>query len=195
VGAGASVVVAAPRVLRGEAKLQAALEAFTPAVGGRIALDAGAAAGGFTRALLAAGAQRVYAVDAGVGQLVGSLRNDARVVNLEATNLGALDRRLVPDVVELVTLDLSYLALAAAVPQLERIELARNAELVALVKPQFELGLAAAPQDEPTLARAVASACAGIEAAGWRVLASLRSPVTGARGAIEFLVPARKETR
>jgi 23S rRNA (cytidine1920-2'-O)/16S rRNA (cytidine1409-2'-O)-methyltransferase len=145
--------------------------------------------------LLAAGSRRVYAVDAGVGQLLGSLRRDPRVVNLEGTNLGELDRRHVPEVVELVTLDLSYLALALAVPQLERIALSPDAELVALVKPQFELGLAALPQDELTLVRAVEQATSGMEAAGWRVLASLRSPVTGARGAIEFLVHARKGAR
>jgi 23S rRNA (cytidine1920-2'-O)/16S rRNA (cytidine1409-2'-O)-methyltransferase len=189
---GASIVVVEPRALRGEPKLQAALGAFRVEVRGRVALDVGAAAGGFTRVLLAAGARRVYAVDAGVGQLLGSLRRDPRVVNLEATNLGELSRRLVPEPVDLVTLDLSYLALASAVPQLERVHGLGRAELVALVKPQFELRLAAPPEDEAVLQTALAHAVAGIEDAGWRVLASLRSPVTGARGAIEFFVRARK---
>jgi len=191
----ASVVLAEPRQLRGEAKLRPVLQAFRAEVRGRVALDAGAAAGGFTRTLLDAGARRVYAVDAGVGQLLGSLRRHPRVVNLEATNLGELSRRLVPEPVELVTLDLSYLALAAAVPQLERLQVARGAELVALVKPQFELGLARPPGDDATLRAALAHASAGIEAAGWQVLGSMRSPVTGARGAIEFFVHARKEPR
>lgn len=158
-----------------------------------MALDVGAAAGGFTRALLDAGARRVYAVDAGHGQLVGSLRQDERVVNLEATNLGELDRRLVPEPIELVTIDVSYLSLSAAVPQLERVELAAGAELVALVKPQFELALGRTPDDEPTLAAALDRARAGIEAAGWRVLESIRSPVLGAGGSNEFLVHARRE--
>src|SRR5207248_8695281 len=113
----AAVLVSGPPLLRGETKLRAALAAFDVSVAGRVALDVGAAAGGFTRALLAAGARRVYAVDAGYGQLLGSLRQDPRVVNLEATNLGELSVDLIPDQVELVTLDLSYLALAAAVPQ------------------------------------------------------------------------------
>jgi 23S rRNA (cytidine1920-2'-O)/16S rRNA (cytidine1409-2'-O)-methyltransferase len=105
-----------PQPLAGEAKLRAALAAFAPAVQGRIALDVGAAAGGFTRVLLEAGARRVYAVDAGFGQLLGSLRQDPRVVNLERTNLGVLDAALVPDPIELVTIDVSYISLASAVP-------------------------------------------------------------------------------
>jgi 23S rRNA (cytidine1920-2'-O)/16S rRNA (cytidine1409-2'-O)-methyltransferase len=85
---GASIVVMKPRMLRGETKLQAALDTFQISVSGRVALDVGASAGGFTRVLLRAGARRCYAVDAGHGQLLGSLRCDSRVVNLESTNLG-----------------------------------------------------------------------------------------------------------
>lgn len=188
----AAIVLVEPHTLRGEAKLRAALEAFPVDASDRVALDVGAAAGGFTRALLDAGASRVYAVDAGHGQLVGSLRQDERVVNLEATNLGELDRGLVPEPIELVTIDVSYLSLAAAVPQLDRVELADSAELVALVKPQFELGLGRTPGDEPTLAAALERACAGIEAARWSVLGSIRSPVLGAGGSAEFLVHARR---
>ena len=103
----ASIVVVQLTPLRGETKLCAALAAFAVEVAGRVALDAGAAAGGFTRALLAAGARRVYAIEVGYGQLLGSLRQNPRVVNLEATNIGALNRDLVPEVVELITLDLS----------------------------------------------------------------------------------------
>lgn len=160
-------------------------------VDGRVALDVGAAAGGFTRALLARGARRVYAVDAGHGQLVGSLRADPRVVNLEATNLGVLDRRLIPEPVELVTVDVSYLSLALAVPQLARIELAEDADVVALVKPQFELGLARPPDDPATLAEALDRASAGIEAAGWSVRGRIESPLRGAGGSVEFFVHAR----
>jgi 23S rRNA (cytidine1920-2'-O)/16S rRNA (cytidine1409-2'-O)-methyltransferase len=185
-------VLAGPHVLRGELKLQAALAAFEPRVEGRVALDVGAAAGGFTKALLTAGAARVYAVDAGHGQLLGSLRQDPRVVNLEATNLGDLDSSLVPDAVALVTLDLSYVSLARAVPQLGSIELAAAAELIALVKPMFELGLAVPPVEPDELAEATARAVAGIEAAGWGVLQELDSPVRGSHGATEAFVYARR---
>jgi 23S rRNA (cytidine1920-2'-O)/16S rRNA (cytidine1409-2'-O)-methyltransferase len=189
---GASIVVRRGQPLRGEAKLDAALAAFDVRADGRVALDAGAAAGGFTRALLRAGAARVYAVDAGHGQLLGSLRSDPRVVNLEGVNLGELDTTHVPEEVELVTLDLSYLPLAGAVPQLGRLALACEAELVALVKPAFELRLAAPPASPDLLARAVELARLGIERAGWHVAAQMRSPVTGAHGAVEFFVHARR---
>ena len=118
--------------LRGEAKLRAALTAFGVDPGGRVAVDCGAAAGGFTRVLLDAGARRVYAVDAGFGQLRGSLRADPRVVVLERTNVGQLDERLVPEAVDVVTVDLSYLAIALAVPQLAWLRLSPAAEVVAL---------------------------------------------------------------
>jgi 23S rRNA (cytidine1920-2'-O)/16S rRNA (cytidine1409-2'-O)-methyltransferase len=191
----ASIVVRAPIVLRGELKLRAALAAFDVGVAGRTALDLGAAAGGFTRALLNAGAHRVYAVDVGHGQLLGSLRQDPRVVTLEATNAAYLDRRRVPDVVDLVTVDLSYLAVAAVVSQLGGIVLAADADLIALVKPMFELGLASAPHDPDVLRRARERAARGAEGAGWHVVAQMKSPVLGRRGAIELLLHARRAAR
>lgn len=189
---GASVVVRDEVALRGEAKLGAALARFDVTLAGRVALDAGAAAGGFTRVLLAAGVRRVYAVDAGYGQLLGSLRQDERVVNLEATNLGDLDSRNVPEPIDMISLDLSYLALAAAIGQLDRVAIARGADLVALVKPMFELHLPTAPHDRPSLEQAVVRATAAATAAGWTVLDSMDSPVTGARGAPELFLHARR---
>ncbi len=178
--------------LRGEAKLRAALAGFDVRAAGRICLDLGAAAGGFTRVLLEAGAARVYAVDAGFGQLLGSLRQDPRVVNLEATNVAALDTRLIPDAIELVTVDVSYLALAAAVAQLDRIAMAHDADLIGLVKPMFELRLATAPSDAISVDAATTRAAAGIAAAGWRVIGTMPSPVLGGRGAVEALLHARR---
>jgi 23S rRNA (cytidine1920-2'-O)/16S rRNA (cytidine1409-2'-O)-methyltransferase len=189
---GASVVVRADAPLRGEAKLRAALEAFAVRLDGRVALDLGAAAGGFTRILLDAGARRVYAVDVGHGQLLGSLRQDPRVVNLERTNLAELSSTLVPEV-DVVTADLSYVALAAAIPQLNgRVRLAADADLVALVKPQFELGLPEPPTEPADLARARTAAAGGIAAAGWAVTGVIPSPVRGTRGSAEFLLHARR---
>jgi 23S rRNA (cytidine1920-2'-O)/16S rRNA (cytidine1409-2'-O)-methyltransferase len=191
VAPGASLALQRPAALRGEAKLRHALRAMTVPVDGRVALDVGAAAGGFTRVLLESGAARVYAVDAGHGQLLGSLRQDPRVVVLERTNLGALDRHLVPDVVEVVTMDLSYLPVARAAPQLEAVELSPSADLVALVKPQHELGLGTPPA-QGGIAEAVEHATSGLAACGWTVVAATRSPVLGARGAVEWLVHARR---
>jgi 23S rRNA (cytidine1920-2'-O)/16S rRNA (cytidine1409-2'-O)-methyltransferase len=178
--------------LRGEAKLRAALSGFDVHVSGRVCLDLGAAAGGFTRVLLEAGAARVYAVDAGFGQLLGSLRQDPRVVSLEATNVAALDIRLVPDAIEVVTIDVSYLALAAAVAQLDRIAVAANADLIGLVKPMFELRLATAPSDPVLVDAATDRAAVGIVAAGWEIMGTMASPVLGGRGAVEALVHARR---
>jgi 23S rRNA (cytidine1920-2'-O)/16S rRNA (cytidine1409-2'-O)-methyltransferase len=195
VDASASVRVAGEeRALRGRAKLAAALEGFGIDATGAVALDAGAAAGGFVQALLDAGARRVYAVEAGFGQLLGSLAQDERVVNLERTNVGALDRELVPDALDLVSLDVGYLPLATAVPQLSAaLAFAPGAELVGLVKPKDELGLGELPADaESAAAAAIAKASEGIAAAGWDVVATMPSPVTGSRGAVEALLHARR---
>jgi 23S rRNA (cytidine1920-2'-O)/16S rRNA (cytidine1409-2'-O)-methyltransferase len=181
----------ADHALRGEAKLDAALRIFAVAVEGRVALDLGAAAGGFTRMLLGAGARHVYAVDVGFGQLLGSLRQHAAVTNLERTNLADLSPQLVPATIDIVTADLSYISLARAVPQLNgRVILAPDADLVAVIKPQFELGLRERPTEARQLARAVDAASAGVEHAGWTLTETEESPVRGARGAIEFLLHA-----
>jgi 23S rRNA (cytidine1920-2'-O)/16S rRNA (cytidine1409-2'-O)-methyltransferase len=193
VRAASSVAVRADRPLRGQAKLNAALARWDDIpIAGVVALDAGAAAGGFTQALLEAGARRVYAVDAGYGQLRGSLRQDARVVNLERVNLGDLDTRLVPDPLDAITLDLGYLALADGVPQLNTLDIPPSAELIALVKPMFELSMGSAPTDRATLDLARAHAARGVEAAGWSVLDWMDSPVPGAKGASEMFLRARR---
>ena len=188
----ASISLRHEKRLRGETKLEAALRQFVVPTAGRVAVDVGAAAGGFTRRLLLAGVARVYAVDVGHGQLLGSLRRDPRVVVLERTNLADLDTDLVPDALGVVTLDLSYLAVARAVPQLERLRVERDADLVALIKPIFELGLAEPPTDRRQHDLAVARAVRGIEADRWRVVETMPSPVRGARGAMEFFLHARR---
>jgi 23S rRNA (cytidine1920-2'-O)/16S rRNA (cytidine1409-2'-O)-methyltransferase len=182
------------RELRGSVKLSAALDAFDVDPSGRVCVDVGASTGGFTTVLLRRGATRVYAVDAGHGQLLGSLRQDSRVVNLEATNVGELTRDLVPEVIELVTIDVSYLSLSDAVAQLARLRFVPGADLVGLVKPMFELRLSAAPTDVRSLDRAIADAVDGVTGAGWDVVGSIRSPVTGAKGAVEGFVHARRRT-
>jgi 23S rRNA (cytidine1920-2'-O)/16S rRNA (cytidine1409-2'-O)-methyltransferase len=174
--------------LRGDVKLSYALDTLAVPVGGRTAVDVGAAAGGFTTALLRHGAHRVYAVDVGRHQLRGRLRQDPRVVDLERHNLAVLDRSLVPEPVEVVTLDLSYLSVAGALPHLERLRLAPGADLVALVKPTFELHrptLAARPADVAAALRLAAGAAAAL---GWTVLAICDAPHTGRRGAREVFL-------
>jgi 23S rRNA (cytidine1920-2'-O)/16S rRNA (cytidine1409-2'-O)-methyltransferase len=118
------------------------------------------------------------------------LRLDPRVVNLERTNLA--DAR-VSEPVGLVTLDLAYLSVAGAAGQLGGLHLAADAELIALVKPMFELSRATAPNDHEALAEAIEHAARGVEENGWRVVASIASPVPGARGAREGFLHARRE--
>ncbi|HVE91530.1 MAG TPA: SAM-dependent methyltransferase [Actinomycetota bacterium] len=192
---GSAIVVVEPLALRGSAKMRPALDEFGVDPAGKVCLDVGAAAGGFTSVLLERGAARIFAVDVGHGQLLGSLRQDPRVVNLEATNVAKLDRVLIPEPVELVVVDVSYLSLSGAVAQLDRIKFVADAELVGLVKPMFELRLAEAPTDWESVGRAVTQARPGLEGAGWEFLGSFRSPSPGARGALEAFVHCRKSAR
>ena len=193
VRADAAVVLRPDRPLRGEDKLRAALDGFAVDVTDRDCVDLGASAGGFTRVLLARGARRVYAVDAGHGQLRGELRNHARVVNLERTNLAdAAERIPRSEPIGVVTMDLSYLSVAAATPQIEGLTFSADADLIALVKPMFELGLDTPPDDDASLERALDMAVAGVERASWRVAGTMASPVTGSKGAREWLLHARR---
>jgi 23S rRNA (cytidine1920-2'-O)/16S rRNA (cytidine1409-2'-O)-methyltransferase len=188
----AAVRVRPPPRLRGTAKLAAALDAFGIGAAGAVAVDVGAAAGGFTAALLERGATRVYAVDVGHDQLRDRLRSDPRVVALERTNVADLDDGLVPEPVDLVTMDLSYLSVAAAVRSLDRLYCPRGAALVALVKPTFELRAAALVTQPAEVRTAVRRATEAIAAAGWRPAACTLPATTGAGGAVEAFVLAHR---
>lgn len=194
VGVEDSITIHSSKLLRGTVKLAHALRVFGVRPRGRVALDLGAAAGGFTQALLDAGAARVYAVDVGHGQLRGSLRQDPRVVNLERTNLADLDSGRVPEPIGVISIDLSYLSIASAVPQLHALTIDGDADLIALVKPAYELSLPRPPRDPVAFTAAVDHAADGLWASGWRVVARDRSPERGSRGATEYLVHARRAT-
>ncbi|TML36950.1 MAG: TlyA family rRNA (cytidine-2'-O)-methyltransferase [Actinobacteria bacterium] len=192
VRADASIKVLPERRLRGETKLTHALSTFDVQLIGRVAIDLGASAGGFTSALLAAGARRVYAIDAGVGQLVGRLRLDPRVVNLEGHNLGAITTTDVPHPVDVVTMDLSYLPIAMAAAQLDRFRFAEVADLISLVKPTFELhrGELACLREE--VEEAVGTANTALRGQRWCILGTTPAPRTGRRGAPEVFLHARR---
>ena len=184
--------IVTPEPLQGTKKLSWAISRFRPAVAGRVAVDVGASTGGFTTALLDAGVALVYAVDAGHGQLLGSLRQDPRVVNLERTNVAALDTSVVPSDVGAVTVDVSYLSLTSATSQLQSLSFESGAELLGLVKPMFELRLPTIPTARPVLDEALGVAVAGVEAAGWSLVGADECPVRGMRGAVEFFIHARR---
>jgi 23S rRNA (cytidine1920-2'-O)/16S rRNA (cytidine1409-2'-O)-methyltransferase len=191
VRADASIVVRADHAPRGSEKLGHALDRLAVAPAEAVCLDVGACTGGFTKALLDRGAARVYAVDVGHGQLLGSLRADPRVVNLERTNVADLNDVLVSDPLDLVVIDVSKLSLGEAAAQTtERVRIRPGAELVGLVKPMFELRTGELPTEPSQLAEACDRAARSIGAAGWHVHDVIESAVRGNKGAVEFFVHA-----
>lgn len=185
-----------PWVGRAALKLDHALNIWPIPVAGRQVLDVGASTGGFTEVCLSRGAARVCAVDVGRGQLHSKVGSDPRVLSLEATDARDLDADRVGFSPDLVVCDVSFIGLAKALPK--ALDLAApGADLVALVKPQFEVGpggvgKGGVVRDEAARARVLADALAFLRAAGWTVNGSATSPITGADGNIEFLVWAAK---
>jgi 23S rRNA (cytidine1920-2'-O)/16S rRNA (cytidine1409-2'-O)-methyltransferase len=186
----------APRgVSRGGQKLAAALNAFELDPSGRTALDVGASTGGFTQVLLERGAKKVYAVDVGHGQLHHEIKSDARVVALEGCDARSLTRDKVPDAIGAIVADVSFISLIKALgPPL--LLAAPGAWLVALVKPQFEVGLerigkGGIVRDEGARQGAVETVKAWLAAQpGWRIAGVIPSPIKGGSGNEEYLVGA-----
>jgi 23S rRNA (cytidine1920-2'-O)/16S rRNA (cytidine1409-2'-O)-methyltransferase len=182
-------------VSRGGIKLENALEALGIEVAGRQCLDVGASTGGFTQVLLDRGAVKVYAADVGHGQLHASLKSDPRVVSLEGLDARRLTRETVPEPVAALTADVSFISLIKALgPALELA--APGAFLVALVKPQFEvgperIGKGGIVRDVEARDGALAAVTAWLAAQpGWRVAGAIPSPVKGGSGNAEFLIGA-----
>src|SRR5262249_10365735 len=181
-----------PWVSRGGVKLDHALTEFAVDPAGLVCLDIGASTGGFTDVLIARGAARIYAVDVGHGQLAWKLRQDPRVTVLERTNARALTRALVPDAVGLIVCDASFIGLETVLPAALGLA-APGARLIALIKPQFEVGKGRAKGGvvrDPALHQEV---CDRISAwlgsrHGWRVLGLIESPLLGPEGNKEFLI-------
>jgi 23S rRNA (cytidine1920-2'-O)/16S rRNA (cytidine1409-2'-O)-methyltransferase len=185
-----------PWVSRGGIKLDHGLTHFGFDVTGATALDVGSSTGGFTDVLLTRGAAKVYAVDVGTNQLAWKLRQDPRVVVLEQTNARALTVEQIPEPVDIVVCDASFIGLAKVldVP----LTFARSgAALVALIKPQFEAGRAevgkgGVVRDQQVHERVCIEAKDWLETLGWTVLGITPSPITGPEGNVEFLMGARK---
>jgi len=186
-----------PWVSRGGVKLAHALEHFAIDVTGAVALDIGTSTGGFTDVLLSKGAAKVYAVDVGHGQLAWKLRRDSRVTVLERLNARYLTPERVPEPPDIVVCDASFIGLETVLPA--ALALARpQARLVALIKPQFEVGAARVGKGgvvrDPALHREVCDrVVAWLTERGWTVIGVVESPIRGPEGNIEFLVYARRE--
>ena len=179
-----------PYVGRGGLKLAHALTAFGLDPSGQVAADVGASTGGFTDCLLQAGAERVYAIDVGYGQLAWQLRQDARVVVMERTNARYLES--LPEPVSLVVMDVSFISVRLILPQVAR-WLAPGGQVVALVKPQFEagpegVGRGGVVRDGATHRGVLVDVAAWARDNHWWVHGLARSPIKGAKGNIEFLI-------
>jgi 23S rRNA (cytidine1920-2'-O)/16S rRNA (cytidine1409-2'-O)-methyltransferase len=186
-----------PWVSRGGVKLAAALDHFRIAVERHVALDIGASTGGFTEVLLSRGARRVYAVDVGHGQLAWKLRQDPRVVVHDRLNARYLTSAGIPEPVDTITCDASFIGLATVLPAPFALA-AEDAQLVALIKPQFEAGRARVGKGgvvrDPDIHREVCERVAAWVAAqpGWSVVGLIESPILGPEGNREFLLYARR---
>jgi 23S rRNA (cytidine1920-2'-O)/16S rRNA (cytidine1409-2'-O)-methyltransferase len=184
---------ARPRfVSRGGDKLEGALAAFGLDVAGRVALDVGASTGGFTDCLLARGAARVYAVDVGYGQLDWRLRRDPRVVVIERRNVRELPASAISEAIDLAVADVSFISLRLVLPKIAEI-VRPGADVVALVKPQFEVGKGKVGKGgvvrDPALHReAIESVRDAARALGFAERGSVESPLTGPKGNREFFL-------
>ena len=184
-----------PYVGRGGVKLAGALDRFAVDPRDRICMDVGASTGGFTDCLLRRGARRVYAVDVGYGQLAWAIATDPRVVVIERTNIRTLAPERIPDAVALAVIDVSFISLAIVLPAVAPF-LARGADVVALIKPQFEVGRelvgkGGIVRDPASHELAVARVREAGGALGWVACGVVDSPILGAKGNREFLIHFR----
>jgi 23S rRNA (cytidine1920-2'-O)/16S rRNA (cytidine1409-2'-O)-methyltransferase len=183
-----------PYVSRGGLKLEAALKEFRITVEGKVALDVGASTGGFTDCLLQSGAKKVYAVDVGYGQMAWRLRQNARVVTIERTNIREIDPALLPEPIDIAVADVSFISLEKVVPGIIKF-LKPDAEIVGLVKPQFEVGKGhvgkgGIVRDEAARTTAVNRITECFRGLGLEVKGVIPSPITGQDGNVEYLIYA-----
>jgi 23S rRNA (cytidine1920-2'-O)/16S rRNA (cytidine1409-2'-O)-methyltransferase len=181
-----------PFVSRGGLKLQRALEQFAVDVKGVVAIDVGASTGGFTDCLLQAGAEKVFAVDVGYGQLAWSLRQDPRVVSMEKTNIRNLLPEQLAQVPELAVIDASFISLSKVLPPTVKL-LRPGGRIIALIKPQFEVGRGEVGKggivrDPAAHEKAIEGVKQTALAMGLSVISTCDSPISGADGNREFLI-------
>ncbi len=185
-----------PFASRGGLKLEAALKRFEYDVTGAIVLDVGASTGGFTDCVLQRGAARVYAVDVGYGQIAWKLRTDARVINIERTNIRHMEPGAIEEACDLAVIDCSFISLDQVLPNTLTF-LKPAGDVIALIKPQFEVAPEDVAQggvvrDEDARARAIEQVTARAEALGLTRQAGIDCPVHGPAGNVEYLIWLRR---
>lgn len=188
-----------PFVSRGGLKLQAAMDYFSLDPTGMVAMDVGCSTGGFTDCLLKRGVRRVYAVDVGYGQFDWTLRQDSRIVLIEKTNVRYLDRSTVRDHIDLAVVDVSFISLLKVLPRVLEF-LGEDGRVLALVKPQFEVGKGmvgkgGVVRDESARLSALEKVSLGAVEAGFCVVGSFESPVVGSKGNREYFIYLRRDGR
>jgi len=191
-----SLVEDIPYVSRGGLKLQAALDHFGVDVQGKVVMDVGASTGGFTDCLLQRGAKKVYAVDVGYGQLAWKLQKDSRVINLQRRNIRYLKREEVAEEVDLITIDTSFISLRLVIPPALSF-LRGSGEILALIKPQFEVGrgevgkggVVRDPEKHREVIEGIWAFAQGI---GLRPVGVMESPLLGPKGNREFFIYLRR---
>ncbi len=186
-----------PYVSRGGLKLKAAIDSFNILIEGKIALDIGASTGGFTDCLLKHGAIKVYAVDVGYGLLDEKLRKDSRVINIEKTNFRTVLEDFLPEKVQIITIDVSFISLTLIIPK-ALMFLSDNGEMICLVKPQFELSpkevsKGGVVKDPKLREKAVKKIFQFFQLQNLDIKGVIESPITGQKGNIEYLIYCRKQ--
>jgi len=185
-----------PYVSRGGLKIEKALDEFKIDVTGKVAMDVGASTGGFTDCLLQRGAKKVYAVDVGYGQLDLKLRNDSRVINIERQNIRYLEKKVIPEDIDLVTIDSSFISLIKIIPKTIEF-IGEYGAIIALIKPQFEVGKGevgkgGVVRDEAKHKEVVEKIKGFCTDLGLLVIGVVESPILGPKGNREFLIYAIK---
>jgi 23S rRNA (cytidine1920-2'-O)/16S rRNA (cytidine1409-2'-O)-methyltransferase len=183
-----------PYVSRGGLKLEKALREFKIEVKEKTCIDVGASTGGFTDCLLQQGAKKVYAVDVGYGQMAWKVRQDPRVVVIERTNIREIEPTLIPERSDLAVIDVSFISLEKVIPSLVRF-LGPKADIIALIKPQFEVGKeqvgkGGIVRDEAAREASKDRLAAFVAEQGFEVKGVIRSPITGQDGNVEYLMHA-----
>lgn len=186
-----------PFVSRGGVKLEGALVFFRIDPAGKMVMDIGSSTGGFTDCVLKRGAARVYAIDVGYGQLDWSLRNNPRVILHEKTNIRHLEPDRIPEPIDLVVIDVSFISLTRVLTRVFDF-LTPEGDVLALIKPQFEVGKGMVEKggvikDEQKRRTAVQKICEFSEASGFAVMGDYESPLPGQKGNIEYFVHLRRK--
>ena len=185
-----------PYVSRGGLKLEKAIKEFNINVKDKVAIDVGASTGGFTDCLIQYGAKKVYAVDVGYGQLAWKLRNDPRVVIIERKNVRYIKPSDIGEPVDIATIDVSFISLKLVLPVVKNL-LKENGEIIALIKPQFEVGKGEVGKggivkDEEKHKKVISEIKSFAIDSGFKVLNVTKSPIAGQKGNVEFLIYLQK---